>query len=357
MQTDEKYMRRALQLARLGEGHTSPNPMVGAVIVAPDGTIIGEGWHRQCGKGHAEVNAVASVKDTGLLKDSTLYVTLEPCSHYGKTPPCAGLIIERGIPRVVVGCLDPFVKVAGRGVKMLREAGVEVSVGLLEQECRDLNMRFMTAHTTGRPWVQLKWAQTADGFIALPPEAGENPLHMSTPVTMRLMHRQRALCDAIVIGAATACIDNPSLTTRQWPGRSPLRVVLSRNLSIAPDLKLLTDGLPTLIYNGVKSEMQGAVEYVKTDTSNPQFWLEDLYRRGVTSVMVEGGTQVLQGLIDAGAWDEARIETSPRRVGSGVAAPHIAGQRLSRRIIDGNNITILAPDSTPLHSTPLTVRR
>ena len=343
---DERYMRRALQLARLGAGHTSPNPMVGAVIVGPDGTIIGEGWHRKCGEAHAEVNAVASVKDTHLLKDSTIYVTLEPCSHYGKTPPCANMIIERGIPRVVVGTLDPFVKVAGRGVAMLREAGVEVVVGVLEQECRDLNRRFMTAHTTGRPWVQLKWAQTADGFIALPPEAGENPLHMSTPVTMRLMHRQRSLCDAIVVGAATARIDNPSLTTRYWPGRSPLRVVLSRDLSIPFNLNLLHDGLPTIVYNSLKDETVGAVQYVKMDTTAPQAWLEDLYRRGVTSVMVEGGTRVLQGLIDTGAWNEARIEVSPRRVGQGVVAPAIHGHQFAQYLIDGNTITYLSQTAT-----------
>jgi len=341
MIVDEKYMRRALQLAQLGAGHTSPNPMVGAVIVGPDGTIIGEGWHRRCGEAHAEVNAVASVKDANRLKDSTIYVTLEPCSHYGKTPPCANMLIERGIPRVVVGCLDPFVKVAGRGVAMLRDAGVEVVVGVLEKECGALNERFMTAHTLGRPWVQLKWAQTADGFIALPPEAGENPLHMSTPVTMRLMHRQRALCDAIVVGANTACIDNPSLTTRYWPGKSPLRVILSRNLSIPDNLNLLTDGLPTIVYNGVKNETAGAVVYVKLDTDKPQRWLEDLYRRGVTSVMVEGGTRVLQGLIDAGIWDEARIEVSPRRVGQGVTAPVINGRIVARHLIDGNTITVI----------------
>ena len=338
---DERYMRRALQLARQGVGHTSPNPMVGAVIVGPDGTIIGEGWHRRCGEGHAEVNAVASVKDASLLHDSTIYVTLEPCSHYGKTPPCANLIIERGIPRVVVGCLDPFPEVSGRGVAMLREAGVEVVVGVLEQECRELNRRFLTAHTTGCPWVQLKWAQTADGFIALPPDAGENPLRMSTPVTMRLMHRQRALCDAIVVGAATARIDNPSLTTRYWPGRSPLRVVLSSNLSIPDNLNLLTDGLPTIVYNGVKSETCGAVEYVKMDTSDPKSWLTDLYRRGITSVMVEGGTGVLRQMIDAGTWDEARIEVSPRRVGQGTPAPAIDGQITERHTIDSNTITRL----------------
>ena len=343
MSIDEKYMQRALQLARQGEGHTSPNPMVGAVIVSPDGIIIGEGWHRKCGEGHAEVNAVASVKDVNLLKDSTIYVTLEPCSHYGKTPPCARLLIERGIPRVVVGCLDPFVEVSGRGIKMLQEAGIEVVVGVLEQECLDLNRRFMTAHTTGRPWVQFKWAQTADGFIALPPDAGENPLHMSTPVTMRLMHRQRSLCDAIVVGAATARIDNPSLTTRYWPGKSPLRVVLSRDLSVGGNLNLLIDGFPTIVYNGMKNETVGAVEYVKMDTSTPQVWLEDLYRRKVTSVMVEGGTQVLQQMIDAGLWDEARIETSPRRVGQGVTAPDIKGHQVAQYHLDGNTITYLTP--------------
>ena len=206
----------------------------------------------------------------------------------------------------------------------------------------------MTAHTTGRPWVQLKWAQTADGYIALPPDAGENPLHMSTPVTMRLMHRQRALCDAIVVGAATARIDNPSLTTRQWPGRSPLRVVLSRNLSIPQNLNLFTDGLPTIVYNGVKDEVCGAVQYVKMDTANPQSWLEDLYRRGITSVMVEGGTQVLQQMIDACTWDEARIEVSPRRVGQGVHAPHITGHQSSQYLIDGNTITYLTRTDCPL---------
>lgn len=342
MLIDEKYMRRALQLAALGAGHTSPNPMVGAVIVAPDGTIIGEGWHRQCGQAHAEVNAVASVRDVNLLKNSTIYVTLEPCSHYGKTPPCARLLIERGIPRVVVGTLDPFPEVAGRGVRMLQEAGIEVVVGVLEQQCQALNRRFMTAHTTGLPWVQLKWAQTADGFIALPPDAGENPLHMSTPVTMRWMHRERSLCDAIVVGAATARIDNPSLTTRYWPGKSPLRVVLSNKLSMPDNLNLFTDGLPTVVYNGVKDAVEGAVEYVKIDTDEPRLWLQDLYRRGVTSVMVEGGARVLNGLIDAGLWDEARVEVSARRVGEGVAAPLIGGAVVDKLDIDGNTIIYLA---------------
>ena len=224
---------------------------------------------------------------------------------------------------------------------MLLEAGVQVVTGVLEQECQALNRRFLTAHTLGRPWVQLKWAQTADGFIGVPPHMDENPLRMSTPVTMELMHRERALCDAIVVGAATANIDNPSLTTRYWPGNNPLRVVLSRNLSLAGDLKLLNDGLPTIIYNGLKNEVIGAAEYVKKDSADPMEWLTDLYHRGVTSVMVEGGLKVLQQMIGCGLWDEARIETSPRLVGQGVAAPAIDGQLVSRHLIDGNVITRL----------------
>jgi len=339
MNYDELYMMRALQLAQLGAGHVSPNPMVGAVIVC-DGRVIGEGWHRCYGEGHAEVNAVASVKEPELLSRSTLYVTLEPCSHYGKTPPCARLIIERGIPRVVIGTLDPFVQVSGRGVAMLQAAGIDVEVGMLEKQCRWLNRRFLTAHTTSLPWVQLKWAQTADGYIALPVDATEHPLHISSPTTLRLMHRQRALCDAIVVGASTVRIDNPALTTRYWSGRSPLRVVLDGHCSIPDNSRLLTDGLPTIVYNGEKSQKIGAVEWVKLDTAQPHSWLGNLYSRGVTSVMVEGGTNVLQQLIDYDTWDEARIELSSRMVGAGVVAPIIRGAQWRQCFQVGGNRVI-----------------
>ena len=317
---DELFMRRALQLARQGAGHTSPNPMVGAVIVHKE-HIIGEGFHRCCGQAHAEVNAVRAVADRSLLPESTIYVTLEPCAHYGKTPPCAQMIVDCGIRRVVVGMVDPFEQVAGRGVSLLRQAGVEVTVGVLEREGRALNERFVTAHTRRLPWVQLKWAQTADGYIALPESAQENPLHISSPVTLRLMHRERAVADAIVVGARTVAIDNPSLTTRLWPGANPLRVVLDRRLSMPPDARVLTDGGRTVVYNGLRSENRGQVQWVCFDTTDPRSWLRDLYARGVTSVMVEGGTQVLRQLLEAGLWDEARIEVSARRVGCGVAAP------------------------------------
>lgn len=311
MTADERYMARALQLARQGEGHVSPNPMVGAVIVAR-GRIIGEGFHRRYGEGHAEVNAIASVApaDAPLLHESTVYVTLEPCSHYGKTPPCARLLIERGVRRVVVGTLDPFEKVAGRGVAMLRKAGIEVLTGVLERECRHLNIRFITAHTRHRPWVMLKWAQDANGYMG----DGERRVTFSTPETLRLMHRERSRVDAIMVGARTVALDNPSLDTRYWSGRSPLRVVLDEQLSIMhvqPAPKLLTDGRPTLVYNAIHSDTSGAVEFVRLDNCHDlDAILADLYRRGITSLMVEGGPTVLRAFIDANLDDRRRIETA-----------------------------------------------
>ena len=336
MDIDKKYMFRALQLAQQGGGHASPNPMVGAVVVH-EGIIIGEGFHRCCGKAHAEVNAIASVQDQMVLPESTIYVTLEPCSHYGKTPPCANLLIERGIKRVVVGTLDPFEKVSGRGVAMLREAGIEVEVGVLESECRELNKRFFTAHTTGMPWVLLKWAQSSDGFIA----DNKGRVLFSTPMTQALMHRERSMVDAIVVGARTVKIDNPSLTTRYWSGNSPLRVVLDRNLSIPSDCNVLNDGGKTLIYNEKKEEIKGAVEWAKLDTTEPETWLRDLYRRGVTSVMVEGGANVLQQLIDSGIWNEIRIETAPVTLGGGIKAPQVDMSGATRQVIDRNTIFIM----------------
>ena len=344
IQNEEKYMRRALQLAAQGRGHVSPNPMVGAVIVDGSGTIVGEGWHRKYGEGHAEVNAVNSVTDKSVLRECTIYVTLEPCSHYGKTPPCAQLLIDVGVRRVVVGVLDPFPQVSGRGVAMLREAGIEVEVGMLEEECRWLNRRFMKAHSTGLPWVQLKWAETADGYLSAPPECDENPLRMSSPVTMRLMHRERAVSDAIVVGANTVRADNPSLTTRYWPGRSALRVVLDGRLSMPRESGVLTDGGATVVYNLVKSGKEGAVDYVQLPTCSPEEWLRDLYRRGVTSVMVEGGGKVLAQLIESDLWDEMRQEISPRVIQGGVAAPKLALQPQEIEKIGKNEVRIYRHD-------------
>jgi len=295
---DERYMKRALQLARCGIGGASPNPMVGAVIVDGSGRIIGEGYHRRCGEGHAEVNAVASVKDKSVLSDSTIYVTLEPCSHYGKTPPCAKLIIDSGIPRVVVGCLDPFAKVCGRGIAMLREAGVEVITGVLEQECRALNRRFMTAHTQKRPFVTLKWAQSADGYMDRLRSHDETPEKFSTLTGTVLVHRLRSLHDAITVGTGTVLTDHPRLDVRYWPGgRAPKKVINDRSGRII--------GYDAMIM----SELDAAA------------MLRRLYDDGVSSLLVEGGPTLLQSLIDSGLWDDIRIEISPKRLGVNGSAP------------------------------------
>ena len=241
-------MSRCIQLARNGFYGAAPNPMVGAVIVH-DGKIIGEGYHVRCGGPHAEVNAVRSVRNPELLKESTIYVSLEPCSHYGKTPPCADLIVEKGIPRVVVGCMDPFAKVAGRGIRKLQEAGIEVTVGVLEAECLALNRRFITFHTHHRPYITLKWAESADGFMdSLRTDyEKEKPYAFSTPYTRMLVHRCRAEHQAILVGRQTALADNPSLNLRMWPGKSPLRLVMDRRGDLPGHLALFNDGAETRV--------------------------------------------------------------------------------------------------------------
>lgn len=324
MKEEEKYMQRCIQLARNGLCNAAPNPMVGAVIVC-DGKIIGEGYHVRCGEAHAEVNAIRSVKDPSLLKRATIYVSLEPCSHYGKTPPCADLIIEKQIPRIVIGCQDPFAKVAGRGIQKLKDAGREVVVGVLEAECRQLIRRFITFHTQRRPYITLKWAESADKYIDLLREGG-SPVILSSPLTSMLVHKKRAEHSAIMVGTRTAELDNPSLTVRQWYGRSPVRIVLDRKLSLSPTLHLFDGSMPTLVFTESPHESKPNVEYIPTD-----YWLdvlpqimETLYTRGLQSLMVEGGSTLLQSFIDAGLWDEAFVEEAPSSLLSGVKAPEIS---------------------------------
>lgn len=321
---DKIYMQRALQLARCGEGNVSPNPMVGAVIVC-DGKIIGEGYHRKCGEAHAEVNAVASVKDKTLLKSSTMYVTLEPCSHYGKTPPCCNLIKECGIPRVVIGIKDPFPEVAGRGIRILQEAGVEVTVGVLEEDCRFINRKFITAHTQKRPYVLLKWCESSDGYIAAIKNGKPTPVQLSSQVSSIYMHRERSLCDAIMVGTTTVLTDNPTLTVRGWKGKNPLRVVIDRDAKLPHDRKIFNNESQTLIFTNL-SQTTTDQRYIKIDFSEniiPQI-LKELYSRGVTSLMVEGGTKTLQSFIDCGVWDEIRREVSPIVIEEGITAPKIS---------------------------------
>lgn len=306
-------MRRALQLAANGRRWTSPNPMVGAVIVC-DGRIIGEGWHRRFGGPHAEVNAVRSVADPAMLRRSTIYVTLEPCSHYGKTPPCAKLLIDMGLPRVVVGSLDPNEKVAGRGVRMLREAGADVTVGVLEEECRALNRAFMTAHTLHRPYVMLKWACSADGFLDCERAEGEPAPRFSTAESMQRMHSLRADFDAIMVGSSTVINDDPRLDVRLFTGRSPRKVVVDRRGRLDADRNVFR-GEPTLLYSA-RPDAPGTAELISIGLDADLLTiLEDLFRRGIISVMVEGGATLLKSFIAQDLWDEARIEISQLTLG------------------------------------------
>jgi diaminohydroxyphosphoribosylaminopyrimidine deaminase/5-amino-6-(5-phosphoribosylamino)uracil reductase len=299
--TDEKFMHRCLQLAANGIRGARPNPMVGAVIVA-DGRIIGEGYHVRCGEGHAEVNAFASVRpeDEPLLKDSTIYVSLEPCAHYGKTPPCADLIVSKGVKRVVVGCIDPFAEVQGRGIAKIRQAGIEVTVGVLEQECIWLNRRFFTYHSKHRPYIILKWAQTSNGFI----DNHGHALQISNEQTQMISHKLRAEEDAILVGHTTDVREHPQLTVRHWVGPNPKRIVLTRQRPLSQ-------------------------------------LMDDLYQHGIQSLIVEGGLQTHDSFIQAGLWDEIRVETAPVVVGDGTRAPQLPSDvvLVSNHEYGGNHLT------------------
>lgn len=340
MTKDEKYIRRCIQLARNGMCNAAPNPMVGAVIVHND-RIIGEGYHARCGEGHAEVNAIRSVKDESLLQESTIYVSLEPCSHYGKTPPCADLIIRKGIPRVVVGCVDPFSLVSGRGIQKLKDAGIDVKVGVLEAECRQLIKRFVTFNTQQRPYITLKWAESADGFININREEGQ-PVVLSTPITLMYVHKQRAEHHAILVGRRTALLDNPSLTTRNWYGKNPVRLVIDKELTLPTSLKLFDGSAPTWIFTAQDKASTSQVTFFKLDFSRsilPQI-LQKLYENKLQALLVEGGSQLLQSFIDEGLWDEIYTEHSAKVLENGVKGPVIpAGYKKNFLRRDGVTIT------------------
>lgn len=316
MNTDEFYMARCLQLAKNGELGAAPNPMVGAVIVH-DGKIIGEGYHIRCGGPHAEVNAFRSVKDDSLLSESTMYVSLEPCAHFGHTPPCADLIVKKGVRRVVIGCMDPFSKVQGRGIRILRTAGIELRIGVLNNECQFLNRRFITFNTCHRPYITLKWAHTSDGVMGIKPDAnGANErLMISSTQTQRRAHHLRACHSAILVGRNTALCDNPSLTTRLVDGPSPLRIVIDPYGKLQPELALFDGTVPTLVVGYRRKPCvveRPNVEFLRIDKSGDLLdqLLAALYERKVQSVLVEGGAKVLQHFIERGLWDEAHVECS-----------------------------------------------
>ncbi|HPM10298.1 MAG TPA: bifunctional diaminohydroxyphosphoribosylaminopyrimidine deaminase/5-amino-6-(5-phosphoribosylamino)uracil reductase RibD [Paludibacter sp.] len=323
MNYEEKYIYRCLQLAAFGGGHVAPNPMVGAVIVH-NHRIIGEGFHHRYGEAHAEPNAILSVKDEALLQKSTLYVNLEPCSHVGKTQPCARLIVDKKIPKVVVGTLDPNPKVSGRGIKILQDAGIKVVTNVLEDECRRLNKRFFALHNEHRPFILLKWAETRDGFIdVIRHDAGTPPLQISGQLAKQLTHKMRSENQAIMVSTNTAVLDNPSLITKHWPGKNPIRIILDRTGRIPEHYSVFNDLAETLIFteNPRKNTESTKYIYLHFDECMLNNLLQTLASRNIHSVLVEGGAQLLKNFIDAGLWDEALVEVSGQIIGQGVQAP------------------------------------
>jgi diaminohydroxyphosphoribosylaminopyrimidine deaminase/5-amino-6-(5-phosphoribosylamino)uracil reductase len=337
----EKYIKRCIELAQNGLGTTYPNPMVGSVIVY-ENQIIGEGWHKKAGEPHAEVNAVRSVKDKSLLKKATIYVSLEPCSHFGKTPPCCDLIIANQIPNVVVGTVDPNEKVAGKGILKLIEAGANVTVGVLEDECNELNKRFFTFHQKKRPYIILKWAESQDGFLAPEKTISQDrkPIWITNTYSRQLVHKWRTEEQAILVGTQTAIDDNPKLNARDWSGNNPVRVVIDRENKIDQNSFIFDDTVKTIIFSN---------ENKKISTTNTQFEVIDfskniipeildvLYKNQIQSIIIEGGRQTLQSFIDENVWDEARIFVGKPSFGNGTKAPIISRKNNSK-------ITILSDE-------------
>ena len=339
-----RYMRRCLQLAANGLGSVSPNPMVGAVIVHK-GAIIGEGWHHRYGAPHAEVNAVSQVLEKfpdgeKMLEEAVLYVSLEPCAHQGKTPPCTDLIIRHRIPEVIIGCRDPYEKVAGKGIEKLLAAGVRVRTGVLEADCLELNRRFIKFQTERRPYVILKWAQTRNGYFA--PLDGSRHW-ITSPLSRQLVHRWRSEEDAVMVGYRTALADDPALTVREWSGRNPLRIVVDRDLSLPSSLKLFDQSEKTAVFNAVKTDVNGKIQYLEVENFNyyfPQFSLYQLYLMDIQSVIIEGGAKTIGAFIDSNLWDEARILTGASDLPDGIPAPRVYGRLAEEAQIGPDRLVI-----------------
>ena len=343
---DQIYMRRCIDLAEQALGYTWPNPVVGSVIVYNQ-TIIGEGYHLKAGGSHAEVIAIESVTDRSLLRESTLYVNLEPCSHYGKTPPCAARIILEGIPRVVVGTTDTSSRVSGRGIAMLRDAGVDVVTGVCEEAARDVNRRFFTFHEKRRPYIILKWAKSADGFIDVIRPAGTpvGPWWITGMAERILVHRWRSNEEAILAGGATIRVDNPMLNVRYWRGHNPIRLVVSRSANLDRDSAVFSGEGRTILYTARKG-----AEFPNTETKIlecgeselPALLLDDLYSRGVSSLFIEGGRAILEMFAESGLWDEARVFTGKKSWGSGLPAPAFNGKFLNSTSFIHSTLEIFA---------------
>ena len=342
MNIHEKYIRRCIELAKNGFGTTYPNPMVGSVIVYND-TIIGEGWHKKAGEPHAEVNAVRSVKDKSLLKKATIYVSLEPCSHFGKTPPCCDLIIENKIPNVVVGTVDPNEKVAGNGIRKLVEAGANVVVGILEDECNELNKRFFTFHQKKRPYIILKWAESLDGYLAPEKETNQErrPVWITNTFSRQLVHKWRSEEQAILVGTQTVIDDNPKLNVRDWSGNNPIRVVLDQNNRISKDSFVFDGSVKTIIFTksditiSTENILFEKIEFNKNTIENI---LSVLYQHQIQSIIIEGGKQTLQSFIDKNIWDEARVFIGKNTFEKGTKAPELKKKNEAKTYIQNDEL-------------------
>ncbi|WP_313804531.1 bifunctional diaminohydroxyphosphoribosylaminopyrimidine deaminase/5-amino-6-(5-phosphoribosylamino)uracil reductase RibD [Flavobacterium sp.] len=342
MKIHQKYMNRCIELAKNGLGTTYPNPLVGSVIVY-DGKIIGEGWHKKAGEAHAEVNAINSVEDQSLLSKATIYVSLEPCSHFGKTPPCSDLIIKHKIPNVVIGTIDPFAKVAGNGIKKLMEAGINVTVGILEDECNELNKRFFTFHQQKRPYIILKWAESADGFIAPKTKSEQKPVWITNSYSRQLVHKWRSEEQAILVGTQTVLDDNPKLDTRDWQGNNPIRVILDRSEKISDDYQVKDNSVKTIILTENRnSENIGLIFFENCNFANSlaHTITTVLYKHEIQSVIIEGGKQTLQTFIDANLWDEARIFKGNPLFSEGTLSPKLQGNLIHKEMILDDTLLI-----------------
>lgn len=340
---DDKYHRRCLELAGCGLGNVAPNPLVGALVVYED-RIIGEGYHSYFGGPHAEVNAIKAVQDKSLLKKSSLYVNLEPCSHFGKTPPCADLIIEHKIPKVVVGHADPFKEVAGKGIEKLRNAGVDVVVGVNEKNYRFLNRRFLTFQEKARPYIILKWAETSDGFIDRIRCSGapEGPNWITDPLTKVLVHKWRTEEQAILVGTNTAMNDNPQLTSREWPGKQPFRIVPDIDLRLSSTLHIFDQKVPTIIFSANTSRhCVPNIEYQFSEKVDfPEKVMEFCYQRKIQSIFIEGGSRMISSFMQKGLWDEARVFKAKVSFGEGVRAPRRPGDYQYYQVIGNSELFI-----------------
>ena len=339
MKTHEHFIEKCITLARKGILNVSPNPMVGCIIVYND-EIIGEGYHQEYGKSHAEVNAIKAVKDKSLLSKSTLYVNLEPCCHHGKTPPCTDLIIRHNFSKVVIGCIDPFSEVSGRGIKKLEDNSIKVVHGVLEEKCKDLNRRFFYFHKYKRPYIILKWAKSKNNYIA--PINQEKPFWMTSKKSKTLVHNWRAEEDAILVGRKTVTADNPSLTVRMCEGKNPMRLVIDKSLSLKNNYNIFDDHAETLVFNNIKSDTVRNTIYVKIDFSNPiEEILNELYKRKILSLIVEGGAITINSFIENNLYDEIRLFTTEKVLENGILSPLIPNIKMTKNtIIDKDKLEV-----------------